>query len=151
MLVAMPSDPRPPYRRDSAGNVTEGSVLHADSNLLPDLGGRDITFIRIDHQTRLQVDEYEIVIESPFGIWTPHGEFRLDPADRSGLGPLLSCYPGTVTLATIDVDAALHIELADGTLLVVPPDEQYEAWQVHGPSTFLLVCLPGRGQVAVWV
>lgn len=146
----MSTNPRPPYIRDGAGNVTEGSVRHADNRLLPDLGGHDITFIRIDHQTRLQVDEWEIVIESPFVLRKPDGEFRLDPAERSGLGPLLDCYPGTLTLATMDADAALHLELADGTLLVVPPDENYEAWQVYGPGTFLLVCLPGRGQVAVW-
>ena len=35
---AVSTDPRPPYIRDGAGNVTEGSVRHADNRLLPDLG-----------------------------------------------------------------------------------------------------------------
>ena len=136
--------------RDSAGSVTNGSVRAAGSGLLPNLGGRDITFIRIDHQTRLQIDEFEIIIESPFLLRTLGGEFHLDPADRSGLGPLLNCYPGTLAGATIAADAALHLELADGTVLVVPPAEQFEAWQLRGPGAFLLVCLPGQGQVATW-
>ncbi len=139
-----------PHIRDSAGVVTPGSVRAAGSGLLPNLAGRDITFIRIDHQTRLQIDEFEIVIESPFLLRTLGGEFHLDPADRSGLGPLLDCYPGTVASATITADAALHLKLTDGTALIVPPTPRFEAWQLRGPGTFLLVCLPGQGQVATW-
>jgi hypothetical protein len=139
-----------PHIRDSAGAVTHGSVRTAGSGLLPNLGGRDITFFRIDHQTRLQIDEFEIIIEGPFLLRTLDDEFHLDPAERSGLGPLLDCYPGTLVGAAIGDDAALHLELADSTVLTVPPAKQFEAWQLRGPGTFLLVCLPGQGQVATW-
>ncbi len=130
--------------------MTPGSLCDAGSGLLPNLAGRDITFIRVDHQTRLQVDEFEIVIDSQFTLRTPAGEFYLDPAVRGGLGPLLDCYPGTLTQATIETDATLHLHLDNGTHLIVPPDEQFEAWQLRGPGMFLLVCLPGGGQVAAW-
>jgi Family of unknown function (DUF6188) len=38
---------------------------------------------------------------------------------------------------------------SDGSSISVEPDPRYEAWQLHGPETFLLVSLPG-GELAIW-
>ena len=61
----MPGMPQPPYIQDSDGVVREGVSLRPDEIVLPELSGIDLSFIRIDHQTRLQFEDVEVVIESP--------------------------------------------------------------------------------------
>jgi hypothetical protein len=111
----------------------------------------DLTFLRVDHQTRLQFEKTEVVIESPFLFTIGGVEYRLDPGERAGLGPLLSLYPDTLSSAVLDADATLRLGFASGAQIVVPPDRQYEAWQINGPGTYLVVCVPGTsGDLAVW-
>ena len=49
----------------------------------------ELTFLRVDHQVRLQCGEIEVVIESPFVLRTGEHEYHLEPEERRGLGPLL--------------------------------------------------------------
>jgi hypothetical protein len=36
-------------------------------------------------------------------------------------------------------------------MFYVPPDLDYEAWQVRGPGNSLVVCVPGHsGDLAIW-
>lgn len=120
---------------------------------LPALGvdGTDLTFIRVDHQARLQFEQTEIVIETPFVI-TVHGhEVALDPERREELGPLLGIYPATMASATVEPDLTLRLLFDDGTTLRVPQHPHYESWHVVGPGSRLIVCPPaGDGSLAVW-
>ncbi len=110
----------------------------------------DLSWIRVDHQTRLQFGESEIVIETPFLLTTASGAWQLDPEDRAGLGPLLALYPDTLTAAIALPDGSLRLELRSGAVLTVPPDPKFEAWQVGSPLGLLLVvCTPG-GALAIW-
>jgi Family of unknown function (DUF6188) len=111
----------------------------------------ELTFLRVDHQARLQFAEIEVVIESPFVLRTGEHEYHLDPGERRGLGPLLGVYPNTLTSASVDDRATLRLKFTDETMISVPADPQYEAWQVNGPGTFLVVCVPGAsGELAIW-
>jgi hypothetical protein len=110
-----------------------------------------VSFIRIDHQTRLQLGEAEIVIESPFTLRSAGSEYVLDPGERGGLGPLLALWPDELTMVRAGADGTLHLAFGSGATVIVPPDPHYEAWQVVGPGTALTVCLPGaEGELAVW-
>lgn len=110
----------------------------------------DLTFIRIDHQTRLQFGDVAIVIETPFEV-RRHGQVHaLDPSVRTGLGPLLAVYPDEAVSATIGRDGTLHIGFTSGASVTVPPNEEYEAWGVVGPGTEQVVCRPGGGEPAIW-
>lgn len=147
----MTDSPQPPYIRYSDGSIREGRSVVPQSNLLERVGGRDMTFVRVDHQTRLQFDDFEIVIECPFRVTTPDGsEYNLDPAERISLGPVLGLYPDALITATVDADASLRLRLASGATLDVPADERYEAWQVNGPDGFLVVCTPGGQRLDIW-
>jgi hypothetical protein len=64
-----------------------------------------LSFIRVDHQTRLQLEDVEIVIEGRFKLHRDGTDFEVDPADRQALGPALALYPTTLTAAAIDADA----------------------------------------------
>jgi len=110
-----------------------------------------MTFIRIDHQTRLQFGDFEVVIESPFRVTALDGsEYRLDPGVRTSLSPVLDLYPDALITATVDAEASLRLRLASGATLDVPADARFEAWQVNGPDGFLVVCTPGGHRLAVW-
>jgi hypothetical protein len=111
----------------------------------------DLTFIRINHQARLQFEEVEVVIESKFQLHRGDRRIDLDPGDRAGLGPLLTLYPATLTVASIDGDGTLRLCFDNGDSIAVPPDVAYEPWQIGGPGSALVVCSPGvPGMLAVW-
>jgi hypothetical protein len=123
--------------------------MRADGILELPLG--DVNFIRIDHQARLQVGEVEFVIESPFKLRAGGTEYALDPGERGGLGPFLALWPDELTVASADSDGTLRLTFGKGATLAVPPDLHYEAWQIAGPGTALIVCLPGtEGRLALW-
>lgn len=140
-----------PYIRDSDGSQRPGRAILAGSRWDLRIDQSELTFLRVDHQTRLQFGETEVVIESPFALRSGDHEYHLDPSERSGLGPLLSVYPNALTSAYVDIQATLRLKFSDGTTVTVPADPHYEAWQVNGPGTFLVVCVPGTsGELAIW-
>lgn len=110
----------------------------------------DLTFIRIDHQTRLQFEATEIVVESPFVLQHGDATYPLDPRERAGLGPVLALYPDTLVEAAVDDEASLRLHFASGASITVWQNPHYEAWQVSGPDHYLVVCPPGMdGKLAV--
>lgn len=142
--------PLPPYIRRSDGSVAEGSTVAAVDLALA-IAPCELSYIRIDHQARLQFDQVEVVISTEFHLETSSGAYRLDPEHRESLGPLLAAYPAGLASAVVDPDATLRLSFDNGTSIAVSPDATYEAWQVVGPSTALVVCNPGAGgKVSVW-
>lgn len=120
--------PRPPFTRHSDGSIREGRNAQAEPNLLDRLGNAELTFVRVDHQMRLQFGAFEIVIESPFRLTAVDGtKYDLDPGLRADLGPVLDLYPGALVAATVDDEAALCLGFANGATLHVPADHDYEA------------------------
>jgi hypothetical protein len=142
--------PKPPYIRNSDGTVAEGSRAWArDWTLTIEL--HDLTYIRINHQTRFQFQDTEVVVESPFVLTIADTDYALDPGEREKLGPLLGLYPDTLGSASVDDDGTLRLTFASGAAVVVPPNPHYEAWQVVGPGSALVVCEPGgEGRLSVW-
>jgi len=113
---------------------------------------RRLTFVRIDHQTRLQFGQTEVVIETAFELIDAGRVVNLDPHDRAGLGPILSMYPDELAEATADENRVLQLTFVSGKQVTVPPNESYESWSLVGPGTSLVVCTPGvgGGDLAVW-
>jgi hypothetical protein len=144
--------PTPPYIRKSDGSISEGQVFHPGQDWLLQIEPCDLTFIRVDHQSRLQFETTEVMIESPFELRTAAATHELDPGDRGGLGPFLSVYPDTLSRGFVEPDCSLHLEFVSGTRIIVRQDAHYEAWQVSGPGSRLIVCPPagGAGGLAVW-
>lgn len=56
----------PPFSRHSDGSERQGRTVNAGSGWDLVIHPCDLTFLRIDHQTRLQFEGTEVVIESPF-------------------------------------------------------------------------------------
>ena len=113
-----------------------------------DLRDREMSFIRIDHQTWLHFGDTVVVIGCPFTLKVDGRTVVLDePRD---LGPLLAQYPDTLTTATVDEDATLRLSFSRGWTIDVPPDPHYGAWQIQGPGRNLAVCPPDGGTLSVW-
>lgn len=140
-----------PYVVSSDGSVNVGATVAATGVRQLHLDGVELSFIRVDHQARLQLGSTEVVIETPFKLIEGSKKRNLDPGRRSGLGPLLGLYPGVVASATITHDCTLRLVFAEGQTIEVPRHPQYEAWQIVGPESRLIVCPPGEGAgLAVW-
>jgi hypothetical protein len=139
-----------PYILRADGTRHDGRMIQADPAWRLRLAPTDLTFIRIDGQTRLQFDKTEVVIESEFTLTSEGVEHHLDPFDRANLGPLLVLWPDPLESGSVDVDGTLRLVFASGATIAVPPDEHGEAWQVNGPD-YLVVCVPGSsGDLAIW-
>lgn len=108
------------------------------TRVLPDGGrafelvDRELTWIRIDHQTRLQFGQAELVIETLFELRLEGRTHLLEPEDRAGLGPLVALYPATNIDATMSPDGTMQMTFVGGAFLSVPPHPQYEAWSLAG-------------------
>ena len=149
--VRVTDSPRAPYIRHSDGSIREGHSVLPQSSVLDRVGELDMTFVRVDQQTRLRFGDFEIAIESPFRVTAPDGsEYDLNPAVRASLGPVLDLYPDRLITATVDAEASLRLRFASGATLDVPADNDFEAWQVNGPDGFLVVCAPGGAELSVW-
>jgi hypothetical protein len=89
-------------------------------------------------------------IGCPFRVAWPDGtESLVVPAEQEELGSVLRLLRATSTGGTAFEDGRLEVRFQDGSILVVSPDERYEAWTAAGPAGALLVSLPGGG-LAVW-
>ena len=45
-------------------------------------------------------------------------------------------------MASTGSDGTLHLTFGSGATITVPPDPHYEAWEISGPGTALITCLP---------
>jgi hypothetical protein len=108
---------------------------------LPD-GGREfvldepsLSYIRIDHQSRLQFGRTEVAIGSPFVVASGGTVHRLDPRRREVLGPLLALFPGALRWLWTSSEGELAAVFQSGAQLTVSPDPVSKAWSVgsvHG-------------------
>lgn len=143
--------PTPPYIRTSDGSIREGQIVRARDHPTITVDEPDLSFVRIDHQVRFQFGATEVVIESPFTLIEAAG-FRhdLETDHRADLGPVLALYPDSLLSMGVSTDGDLRLDFESGATVVVPSSPHYEAWEVNGPGTRLVVCTPG-GALGVWV
>jgi Family of unknown function (DUF6188) len=100
-----------------------------------------VTRVEIDYATILHIDaDVDIIIEeTDFVLHTTTG------VDRS-LGALLD---QVLVAMVIELSGELRLTFGDGTRVEVMPHKAYEAWEVNGPGTRKVVCMPG-GELAIW-
>ena len=72
---------------------------------------------------------------------------RLELASKRSFARALSL---DIDFAVVESDLTLVLAFQGGASLEVRPDPHYEAWQVTGPASRLIVWPPGGGNLAVW-
>ena len=111
--------------------LTSPRLVRSAQNRVLAIDHKDLDYIQIDFQARLQFGDVEVIIECPFVLTVDNVARRLDPDERAGLGPLLALYPASLSAAYVSERAGLHLTFDSGATIVVPQHVQYEAWQVH--------------------
>jgi hypothetical protein len=114
------------------GAVLEGCWIRE----LPD-GGREfvleettLSFIRIDHQSRLRFGRTEVMIGSPFVLEMDGVVHHLSPQRWNALGPLVALYPGSVRWMWTSAEGELTLVFHHRAVLTVSPDLSSPAWSV---------------------
>ena len=137
-----------PEIRTSDGTVRVGRNVPPGEIADIDVEDQALTFIRVDHEVRLQFGATEVVIGTAIRL-TVDGEENL-LQENADLGPLLALYPDVLAKAVVGEDNSLTLTFESGASLLVPPHPQWESWQVNGPGTRLIVCPPGGADLSVW-
>jgi hypothetical protein len=119
------------------------------SSLLEPLAGRSLIQFCVGAGVRLDLDGppyYEITIECPLTItaMSIEGAEPTTPAVLAALRELLM----TTALSVTQQDGHLTITF-DQASITVPPNDNFEAWQIRSDDGLLIVCTPG-GDLAVW-
>ena len=103
---------------------------------LPD-GGREfvledstLSFIRIDHQSRLRFGRTEVMIGGPFVLEMGGVVHHLSPQRWDALGPLVALYPRSVRWLWTSAQGELKAVFQHGAVLTVPTDPANTAWSV---------------------
>jgi len=129
----------------------DAGLTEARGRWVVPVGEGKVTQLRIDFAFTLVLEAWiHVRIETPFSYGAPGDARQFEPSDSRSLAPLLSLHQATVTAAEIRKDGRLTMAFADGTELVVPPDDHYEAFTVTGSLPpvrrgFSLTALPGGG------
>jgi hypothetical protein len=137
-----------PFIYDSEGTKRQGVMRQLGQDWELVLGERELVKIDTEHMVRLLFGDFEIKIESPFTV-TSQGRSH-HCFENDSLEPLLNIYPDSLVDTSLDAAGTLNLTFKSGVQLQVPPDPNYEAWQVVGPGKNLIVCVPGGREVAVW-
>lgn len=116
------------------------------------LNGKKLQSVLIENSMVMQLsDEHFALIASPLILTRTNEVFTLTPDEDSqeSFLPIRQLLGLDVVESTADDSGALRIAFEDGSLIQVPADEAYEAWNVSGPHGALVVSMPG-GELAIW-
>lgn len=129
----------------------DAGLIEARGSWLLPVGEGKVTQLRIDFAFTLVLESWiEIRIETAFSYGAAGKARQFEPSDSGSLAPLLGLHQATVTSAEIGKEGRLTMAFADGSRLVVPPDQHYEAFTVTGSLPpvrrgFSFTALPGGG------
>ena len=116
------------------------------------LNGKKLQSVLIENSIVMQLsDENFALIASPL-VLSRNGEvftFTPDEDPEETLAPIRQLVGLNVVESTADDSGALRMAFEDGSLIQVPADDAYEAWNVSGPRGALVVSMPG-GELAIW-
>ena len=96
-----------------------------------------LSYLRIDHRSKLQFGATELAIGTPFTLEVNGLTHRLDPQRWDGLGPLVALFPATLRWLWTSPHGRLTAVFKNGATMTVVPDPVSKAWTVGSVS-----CLP---------
>jgi hypothetical protein len=88
-------------------------------------------------------------IEGRFVVTAGSVTHRLDAEKPADLDPARALVGQRIAMGRVLSAGLLEIRFEDGRILRVPPDDDFEAWELSGPRGMRVVCAPG-GEISVW-
>lgn len=117
-------------------------------------GGRVV--IRLSGGERLEGElskpTADLIFYQPFRLdLAGHSEQRLDPEGPwEALTRLFALRHSVVDFATVDSHSGLAVRFEGVGHLIAWSGEQYESWELTGPSTVKVVAMSGDYEPAIW-
>jgi hypothetical protein len=131
-------------------------LRQADGSYILTFPTAKLSAIQIDFTVTLsirdQLTEVNIRIGEPFVVEGPNGSATATPGVVETLACVLPLWNGTATHVVIANNGELTLPFEDGRRVVVPPNENLEAWEIGArdpEQSLLIVCAPG-GEVAIF-
>jgi hypothetical protein len=128
--------------------MTPNEAVREDGRWKLPIAGRQVTRCCADYAAVQFVFDngVEIYIEQSFALRTSEGaSFSMDPDGAPELlAPILKIRRQEAQSGYALDDGTLELRFSDDSYLTVPPDAEYEAWNVSGIRR-ILVSLPGGG------
>ena len=117
-----------------------------------DLAGQTITAVTGDGQLSIHTDAgWLITIESRIlykaDDGTAHELMGEDPEAADVLAPVLTGHP--ILAMTITEADGMIMTVKPNVELTMPPDDDFEAWNIVGPANERIVSMPG-GELVRW-
>lgn len=94
-------------------------------------------------------DVITLRIEGPFVLTENDDSQAIDPNVPRTLGPAVALVGATVRRARASETGRLELVFEDGRSVVVEPSDEFEAWELSGPSDAKAVCRMDGG-VSTW-
>lgn len=116
------------------------------------LDGKKLQSVLIENSLVMTFsDEFFALMASPLTLSREGEAFTLTPDEdpAEAFAPIRQLVGLDVVESVADDSGALRMAFEDGSLIQVPADDQYEAWNVSGPRGALVVSMPG-GELAIW-
>jgi len=104
----------------------------------------------VDYPFSLRFGRNQLAIGQPFELRSNETAPRPGtPETRESIGDMLRLFGQVVARVAAFKNGSLVLDLADGRSLLVPPSDQYEAWNLGAGAHGLIVSTPGGG-LSVW-
>ncbi len=116
--------------------------------------GREVTRCYIDYSFGIELwlpgDPVVIRINETFYFIAKDVKYMFVPfQEPEAVGPILSILHKTIEYAKAYKDGRLELKFSDESLLSVPVNVKYEAWEINATNGLRLICLPGGG-LTIW-
>ena len=93
-----------------------------------------LSYLRIDHRSKLRFGDTEVAIGTPFTLEASGVTHVLDPRRWDALGPFVSLYPGTIRWLWTSAGGELSAVFTSGATVTVSPHPAARAWSVGSIS-----------------
>ena len=116
------------------------------------LDGKKLQSVLIENSLVMTFsDDYFALMASPLTLSREGEALTLTPDEdpAEAFTPIRQLVGLDIIESIADDSGALRMAFEDGSLIHVPADDQYEAWNVSGPRGALVVSMPG-GELAIW-
>ena len=134
--------------KNSLGDITKDN----DDYILP-LKGTVINKFVIDNQFCMQflelADPMDINIGGRFFVDFGGNKQEFDIENVDTLGPAFRLFQKEIEYGKVYKNGTLEIQFKDRTILIAPPLDKYECWELNTKSGVKIISIPG-GDLAIW-
>lgn len=118
------------------------------SRWIMSFGRPSVNLLKIDNRIIIvfqdQQDSAELIIESSFILCNSDGQnFTIVPDNKETIFPIFNVLNEIVTDIVTKEDCSLFVKFENKSYISIPPDSNFEAWQISCLGRFIITSSPG--------